>query len=404
MSHSVLLIAVGHYPLNMAGAHRPAKLAKYLPEFGWTPVMLCARWTPENSDGCYDPVLAAKPDICRTVRVPYPAPSRNKAGRGIAYASEILFPYRAPFGFTRRMLAAAEQLVASEKFDVIWSTWYPGPVHYVASQLARRHGLPWVADFRDIPDQSFSPYRLRYTLKREVQLCRWAKAITTVSQPLADTLARRYQAPVHVVLNGFDPDDYPVGEGVDADKFTICYTGIIYSHRDPRPVFAALDRLAEAGDLDLQDVRVVFYGTPRVQIGPLLEGYRCGGSVECHDRIPFAEVVRCQQRAAVLLSLSTADVAGIMTSKIFNYLAARRPILDVPGGDVTRQLLNETQAGRSAASTAEIAGVLRDWYKEWKRTGTVAYRGIPERVARYSHKGRAEQFAHIFESVAGTSR
>jgi len=399
MNKKVLLIARNFYPSNATGSHRPGKLAKYLPEFGWTPVVLCAEWTPENSGDEYDPILAAQPDVCRTVRVPYPAKPSSKIGRVAYWTLPILFPYRAPLGFTRRMLASAEDLVRHEPFDVIWSTYMPGLTHYVASRIARRHGIPWVADFRDIPDQVFRPLRLWHTVRQEVRACRWAKAIVTVSQPLADCLARRYRAPVHVIPNGFDPDDFPPRPNEPHAKFAISYFGHLAYPQDPRPFFAALDRLMESGRMNAEDVEVRFYATSPRTLKPLVEGFACRRIVQCHPRVPYEEMVLLAQRSAVLLLVGSGKYEGITTSKIFNYLAAGRPTLDVPGSAVTREILEETGAGAWAADAAGIAGLLSRWYDEWKETGTVAYHGIPEKIARYTRKEQTGQLARIFDSV-----
>jgi glycosyltransferase involved in cell wall biosynthesis len=400
MNKKVLLIAHHFYPSNASGAHRPAKLAKYLPHFGWTPVVLCAEWTPENSGNMYDPLLTAQPDVCRTVRVPYPAKPSSKVGRAIYWTSPVLFPYRAPFGFTRRMLAAAEDLVRQEHFDVIWSTYMPGLTHYVASRIARRYGIPWVADFRDIPDQDFGPWRLRHTVRQEVRACRWASALTATTTRQTERLASRYDKPAYAVFNGFDPDDFPPGRKVDPDKFTIRYFGGLSEHRNPRPLFLALDRLAEVGEVDLNEVRVEFYGASPGVVSASATGCRCCTSLVCHGRIAHAEVIELQQRSAGLLLLKLPEAGESIPAKVFEYMGSARPILNVPGdGDIVDALLHETGAGISAESPKEIAKALRRWYEEWKATGTVVYRGIPEKIARYTRREQAGQLARIFDSM-----
>jgi glycosyltransferase involved in cell wall biosynthesis len=395
----VLLIAQAYYPCGISGAHRPAKMAKYLPQYGWTPTVVCADSQP-GQDPLYDPLLAARPDVCRVVRVPYPPRPALKAMRGLDLAMGILFPYRAPFGFSRDMLDAAERLVAEEHYDAVWSTCWPGLTHYVANRLKRRHGIPWVADFRDLPDQDFPFLKLKYTVRAEVRLCRTADALVTVSRPLADTLARRYRVPVHAILNGFDPDDYPPAEPAPCPTFNIGYFGILYRDRDPCPLFAAMDLLLKRGDVEPGSASIQFYGDSLQYVGERIRQFQCYPMIEVHQRVPHEEMVRLQQRAAVLLLLSGEASRGVMTAKIFGYLAARRPILDIPGGDVTKPLLLESRAGACGATPEEIAAVLLKWYKEWKQTGTVAYNPDVEKVGRYSRQQQAGELAQVLESVA----
>ena len=403
VSKHVLMIGRAYPPLNASGAHRPAKLAKYLPAFGWTPVVLCAGWTPENSwGGFYDPLLAARPDVCRTVRVPYPARPSSLVGRATDQLLPMVFPYRAPFGFTRRLLAAAEALVRRETFDALWSTYKPGLSHYVASRIARRHGVPWVADFRDIADQyDLGVWRFRHEVRQEVLACRWASAVATVSRPLADRLAARYPVPVYVIPNGFDPDDFPPAPDGPLATFTISYFGAVYGERNPRPLFEAIDRLAASNQVRFEDVQIRFYGSRADHVERMAQPYECRRIVECLPRLPHGEMVRAQQQSAVLLLLSHRTFPGLVTGKVFDYLGAGRPILDVPGGGVTGELLDETRAGIGVGDPQEIAQVVHQWYEEWKATGTVAWRGVPRRIAAYSRKEQAGRLAQVFDSLCG---
>jgi glycosyltransferase involved in cell wall biosynthesis len=404
MSRKALLISEGYYPGNFPGANRAAKLAKYLPQSGWTPVVLCAAWTPENAGECYDPHLAAQPDVCRTVRVPYPSYPATKIGRGLWIAARLLFPYRAPFSFTRGMLAEAQRLIEGDEFEVVWSSYPYGVNHYVASQVVRRCGIPWVADFRDLPDQAFENWKTRRAVKAETRVCAAAKVLTATCQPQVDKLSLRHAAPAYVIPNGFDPEDYSDAQVTASDKFTIGYFGILYTYRDPRPLFAALDLLESRGAIDPADVRVRFYvGAETGIIRDRLEGFRCGRLVECMPRVPVQEMCRLQQESVVLLNLKSPEAGGSVPSKLFDYMASRRPILNVPGDrDVVDAILEETRAGVTAGDPEAIARALETWYGEWKRTRWVACPGIPEKVARYSRQVQAKRLAEVLDSISGS--
>jgi glycosyltransferase involved in cell wall biosynthesis len=403
MSKRVLLIAEYYYPSNAAGAHRPAKLAKYLPQFGWFPTVLCADIRPGDFYGFYDKDLAARADVCRTVRVPSPSLG-PKWKRAILRAEWRLWPYKAPILFTRKVMAAAEALAADRPFDAVWSSYGPAWAHTVAGRLAAGLGIPWVADFRDLPDETTPNATQRKTVKEEVRVCASASALVTVSDALAERLRTRHGVPVHVISNGFDRDDYPAEEAGKSDLFTIDYYGIVYSSaglvRDPSPLFAALDMLVARGEIDPEKVRVRFFGTDPEALAPWVGGYRCKAAVEAMPRVPYPEMVRLVQRSVVLLLLSTPGAKGIATSKLFEYLGAGRPILNVPGdGDVVDRIVAATQAGATAGDPEAIARVVKTWYDEWRQTGWVAGRSIPEEVARYSRRGQAGQLAAILDSL-----
>ncbi len=399
MAKRVLLITRAFYPLNASGAHRPAKLAKYLPDFGWTPVVLCPDWTPESSPQYYDSSLAARPDVCRTIRVPYPKEPKGRLGRALRRMAETIWPYRAPFGFARRLLSAADTVVRKERFHALWSTYTPGLTHYVAGRAAKRHGIPWVADFRDLPDIDLRGFQLQRHVKGEVRACRNASALVTVSTPLAEVLQSRHRAPLHVIPNGFDPQDFPEPQDRVSDRFTVGYYGTVTAYEDPTPLFGALDRLSDQGKVDLQDFRLNFFGSRPERISELSGRFRCREVVDVHPRVPYGEMIRLQQETTVLLLLSTSIHKGVTTGKVFDYLGVGRPVLDVPGGDVTTDLLADTDAGVSASDVGEVTRALKMWYDEWKSSGTVAFRGRPDAIRRYSRREQAGQLARILDAV-----
>ena len=213
------MISRAFYPNNASGSHRAAKLAKYLSRFGWEPTVVCPDWNVDNSRGCYDAVLAGSPEVCETVRVPYHSGGGGLVSRFCSRVGPALMPYRYPLRLCRSMCQVVEQLAASRQsvdataFDAVWSTYTPGLDHYVASRVRQKYRIPWVADFRDLPDQTYDNWQIRRMVRAELRHCQRADAIVTTSSTLAGRLATRHHAPVHVILNGFDRDDFSVEPG-----------------------------------------------------------------------------------------------------------------------------------------------------------------------------------------------
>jgi len=400
VSGRVLFVTVGFYPNNAAGAHRPSLLAKYLPEFGWTPVALCADWTPENSAGCYDPQLAARGDPCETIRCAYATPPTTRVGKVWDKGLRWAYPYRYPLRLGRIMLPAADAAISNEHFDAVWSTYRSGLNHYVASRIARKHNIPWVADFRDLPDQAADSRKAGRIVRAETRACSHASALVATTPGQARILRTRYSAPVQVIYNGFDPEDCVSGDPHRSDKFTIVYSGLISQHRPPQPLFAALDLLRKEGAVDVNDFSVRFYGPPRSQINALLGRFECRDVVESHGRVAHDEIMHLQRQAAILLLLKSPEAGESVPLKLFNYLAVGRPILNIPGdGGSVDEILDETRAGRSLGDPAEIAACLERWYGEWKASGTVSYDGIPAKIAKYSRRQQAGQLTAILDDI-----
>ena len=125
--------------------------------------------------------------------------------------------------------------------------------------------------------------------------------------------------------------------------------------------------------------------------------------VETPEWAPQDQVRRAQRRSQALLLLHWGGEreAGIYTAKLFEYLAARRPILQLggPRGVITR-LLDETGAGLHVTTPEGLEAVLLGWWREIADEGRVRWRGDPESIARYSHRRMAREFAGLLDRVS----
>ena len=404
----LLMLAEFYPPNSVAGAHRPAKLAKYLSRFGWSPVVLCGAWTAENCEGTYDPSLEGK-DSCPTIRLPRPAPSYTIPARILR---RIVRPFSSPQlypkSFGRALLREAKGLCQRERFDALWATYSPGSTLATASAIREKIGIPWVADFRDLFDyQRHSRRRLAALHRWEIRTCRNASAIVTVSEALAESLRKRHECPVYVLPNGFDPEDYPPASATTpAPCFIVRYFGIIYPARqDPMPVVRAINLLAQRG-LGPKDIRVEFYGaTSDLLEREMVDACDRQGMVTWKQRVPQEDMVRLQQNAGALLVLSCPGERGILTSKVFGYLAAGRPILNVPGdSDALDALISETGAGVTLAQPQEIAATLETWLRRHRESPSFSLAPKADGIARYSRVAQAQALASILDSaVRGNS-
>jgi hypothetical protein len=118
--------------------------------------------------------------------------------------------------------------------------------------------------------------------------------------------------------------------------------------------------------------------------------------------VPRDIALEKQRESQLLLLLKWNDPKrrGVYTAKIFEYLAARRPLLAVGGfPDVVDQLLNETKAGVSGQTEEDIKTVLLRLYREYKSTGAVGYNGNEAEINKYSHREMARKFATVLDGL-----
>ena len=400
MKKRSLLLSQYYYPCNAPGSHRCAKLAKYLPRFGWKPVVLCAEAVPENSLGLYDTRLEGQ-DPCETIRVSYPHyPIRTVQGLIEYFILDRYARQISPWALYRRMMERGREVLKQQRFDVLWATSPSIMTLNVAGRLAKEFGLPFVADLRDLVHETHTKPDItcRWQTRLEMKVCKAADALIIVTEPLGQWLAERHDVPVHVIPNGFDPDDFPPVDDRKTKHFDIVYAGSVYSGRNPTPLLDALDIILEEGH-DISKLRLQFYGVDDFTLAPFIDGRRCRDVTFVEDRIPLHDMIRVMQRASVLLLLSHVQ-PGILPYKIFEYLAAGRTVLSIPGDNSsTDNLLRETAAGVSSADPAEIAVLLKRWYAQWQAEGELPFRGKPDKIAQYTRIKQAQRTAEVLDSL-----
>lgn len=340
----------------------------------------------------------------------------TQRGRVVSMLSEwyraVLNVPDAQIGWLPFALRAGRRLIEERRPDLLFASFSPATALLAAHRLSRRYGIPWVADLRDLwmENHFLPPGGVRGQLERRLErrVLGSASGLVTVSEPLAETLRRKFAAPVAVVTNGFDPPDYPdTRPPVDAAApLRIVYTGFIYPGRyDPRPLFAAMRTLA--GEAGGDAVRVVFHGRYNAQaLREMAAEAGVADRVEVNEPVPYRESLRLQREADVLLLLTFNDPAqpGEYSGKLFEYLGAGRPILAVGwGGNVAGQLIRERGAGAVADEPEEIAAALRKWMCEKRRTGTIAPApaGASAGFSRQEQTARMEQF--LQDVLGGTA-
>jgi glycosyltransferase involved in cell wall biosynthesis len=428
---NVLLVTYSYPPVERSGARRPAALAKYLPRFGWRPLVLAPKidggsardseWIIETD---YRDVLAdwkarLHLDRRRGLHEQFRLTLSKQAGTdkphtlAIAVLKNLLTYPDVTKGWIPYALEAIESLRRqNQKIDAMITTFPPASSHLIGAKAKRILGCPWIADFRDLWTQDITTMRPRdlqfLQVRLEKRTLRRADMLVAVSDPWADRLRLRYRShEVVSIPNGFDPDDFSPRPEL-TQKFTITYAGVLYQgQRDPTVLFAALRELIQDKVIPLEDVRVRFYAPPEPWLAPLVQSYQLEPVVELNGLIPRKEVLQREMESQLLLLLSWTNPKdnGLHTGKLFEYLGARRPILAIGGnrGAMT-QVLDETRAGMHLSSKEEVRSFLTCTYGEFKRGGEVVHRGDASAISRYSHVEMSRSFANTLDRLTGVPR
>ena len=422
----VLIVSYFFPPRPAVGSLRLKGLAKYLPEHGWAPVILTAA-LPAEPDRSFNVIQTAYPgstsDYWKGKLLLTPGkgfqeqigvPAAQREGKKPLttklvniFKSVVAYPDEekrwVPFAIN-----AGLNLLQNTKIDAIISSSGPYICHLIAKELKARHGLPWIADLRDLWTQnhyySYGFPRLFFERRLELNTLGLADALVTVSDPLAQKLKSLHRNKrVLAITNGFDIDD--VASEPLTKEFTITYTGQLYQgKRDPALLFQAISELIAEGLIDGSQIRIRFFGEAPYWLEQEIIHYQLSKVVSLHSKVP-RDVALCKQREShVLLLLNWDDPSekGVYTGKVFEYLAAKRPILALGGpGGVVEELLNETSTGIHINALDDLKVLLKLWYQEFKLRSSVSYNGAWDAIEKYSHREMARKFAHLLDEVTG---
>jgi len=400
------LLVTGNFPpVNDPSSRRAAGLAKYLACFGWEPTVLTAMpfdgQRLMSAEDANRSVGLDESQIVRAVVPPQPQP-RNWFGRKwFPLQMWLSLPGGWDRAWAKRVLARADGHCSGA--SAVWATAPFYETFLVASALGKRLGIPWVADFRDIPEQLLvaCPAWFRaLAWWRAGRLCRDSARVTTVSKPLADALQARQSVPVAVIPNGFDPDWVPARPvATDRSVFRIVYTGNVFGPEDPLPVLRAASDLIGDGTIPGGRIEVVFYGAAPGRVHGSEHG-RLLKRARVEPFLPLSDVIRVQREATVLLVLGWPGTRGVLTTKLFEYMAAGRPVLAYPRDpEGIDEVLSATGIGRSCDSLAELKATLLAWYREWEAAGDIRLSRNQGEIRQWSRKEQAGQLAAVLDSV-----
>lgn len=412
---------------------RSWKLTKYIPDFGWDPIVLTSE-TKEKNWHCPLPdcqthyiqnklflekaVFLTKSKLFRETQLPLSIDSLSVESKEKTPLRNVALKIKKTleecFAFPDHMLQwqrkaffHGKEIIKKEKPLLIMSTASPFSSHLIASKLSKEFGIPWVADYRDLWTQrdiyNHTHIRHFFEQKLEQKTLQQASAITIVSEPLAKTLEDFLNKGVSVITNGFDQEDYsfPIEQ---SKVFSIVYTGKFHKiKQDPSPLFEAISCLLREGGILKEKIELHFWGTdPRTL--PLENLSQDVIDVTTfHPKVPINRSIAEQKKATILLyaNWNNCSEKGVYSGKIFEYLGARRPILSIfrNPDSVVDKLLEETKAGVTLSSSEEIQKALKEWYDSFYSKGEIPYYGVEEKIAQYTRRRQAEQFSEIFNKL-----
>jgi glycosyltransferase involved in cell wall biosynthesis len=413
----VLLVSFYFPPAGGGGVQRPLKFATHLPELGVETHVLA----PDDPKWIHRDDELQPPTLAWVHRARYVGTSGRKPAEELHGTQGLVRLSKQAQLFGRRFLVpdenvswnltaipAAIRIVRSEKIDVVVTTSPPSSVHLIGAAVKKATGVKWVADLRDSlvahPHRRAERMLVRAKEQGEHAVARLvasqADAITCVSEAIADEICERSpRGPVTTIANGSDFDDFAGLERRTSDRFRLTHTGSFFGKRDPRPFLAALKQSG------LEDVVVRFLGDFRSADREWAETLELGDRLEL---IPYAtrrrslELQRDSEALLLLIPEAGGRGKGVLSGKVFEYLAAERPILAVvPPEGAAAELIRDAGAGVVVApdDVDGMAAALRELHASW-RDGTLETPPLSDEWRRkVSRRTRSEDLVRVLERV-----
>ncbi len=214
------------------------------------------------------------------------------------------------------------------------------------------------------------------------------------------------QEKVNLLENGFDRADFAEASpaSLPVDRFTIVYTGSFYSQGlTPNNFLHALTRAIEDQRLPKAKIQVLFIGNISHQVDEVIERLGLTDLVKLMGYLPHHDSIAHLLAANLLLLIIGGNPAskGVLTGKLFEYLAASKPILALAPDGTAADLVHEAQAGLVVPpdDIPAITNALVEMYTRWSQ-GRLDITPRPEVVARYERRNQTARLAQLLDQIS----
>ena len=427
----VLIITYYWPPSGGSGVQRWLKMSKYLPENGWQPVIYTTKDAEYPiTDLTLEKDVAPEAEIIRRpilepynfykkflgikkqekIKVGFASESKKtgwKEKLSVWIRGNFFIP-DARCWWVKPSVRYLKKYLKEHPVDAIISTGPPHSMHLIAMKLKKRIDIPWIADFRDpwteidfYDELHLSRCANRKQHKLERQVLTQADEVVTVSWNWAKGLERLGDRKVQVIQNGYDWVFDPAEEKPTlSEAFTLTHLGVIGPARNAPTLWQALQELKDEINDFNKALKIKLVGQVDQSVFENLKTCGLTENTEPIAHVSHDEVKRIQDASQVLLLLvnNAPNAKGILTGKLYEYLASGRPILAIgPEDGDAAQLLKETHAGFIVdfENKEKMKEVIKELYQNYLGNG-LPFNDNKE-IEKYSRKALAGEYAALLE-------
>lgn len=423
----VLIIAYYWPPAGGPGVQRWLKFVKYLPDFGFQPIV----YIPENptypiiDEGLMSEVSDKAVIIRKKIKEPYGFASifskknTKKISSGIiphqkkqSLVQKLLLWIRgnvfipdARVLWVKPSVKFLEKYIVEHGIETIITTGPPHSLHLIGLNLKNKLSLKWIADFRDpwttigyhkalkLSDSASNKHK-----NLESQVLNTADLVLVTSETTKAEFQALTTKPIEVITNGFDVEKVEK-QSLDA-KFTIAHIGSFLSERNPRILWKCIKEIIKENPSFKADFELKLIGAVSQEVLDTIAEFRLDQYVNNLGYVSHKEAIAHQRKSQVLLliEIDSEDTKSIIPGKLFEYMVSERPIIAIgPEGSDFESIIKSTNTGvfHQYDEADKLKATILGFYNDFKH-GSLKANAIG--LQQYSRKKLTEKLASILNS------
>ena len=415
-------------PAGGPGVQRWLKFVKYFKEFGVEPIV----YIPENPnyplvDENFSAEIPSNVEIIKhPIKEPYrfakffskkktkqmssgiiPKKDSTAIEKLMLYVRGNFFIPDARVGWVKPSVKYLSDYLENNDVDVVITTGPPHSLHLIGMQLKEELNVKWIADFRDpwTTIHYHKSLRLNKTSEKkhkalEAAVLNTADVVTVTSPTTKKEFEKITNKPIEVITNGFD-----ITEEVNYNrdlKFSISHIGSLLSERNPKNLWYILAEICKKNTSFKKDLELKFAGAVSDEVKESLSEFNLDENSKFLGYVSHSEALKLQNESQVLLlvEINSAETRAIIPGKLFEYLAAKRPIIALgPNKSDIEAIVDETKSGRffDYSEDKELKNEILRLYDQYK-TGDLQI--ASEGVDRYSRRQLTKQMSALIKDVS----
>ena len=427
----ILILCNDFPPLNSIGARRPASWFRWFKKFGAEPIVITKQWNaevelPEDvlKNSSLGKNSTEENEYGKIIRVPVKlippeklflkyGSEKKKYQRKFLTLVYKLFSF-CSFGFDKHkgIYEAAKEFLQKEKADAILITGEPFVLFRYGYLLSKQFKIPWIADYRDgwklnhvnrFNTGLLNRFLRSWEFQFEKKFVRSCAGITAPDNYLGNALRELHHKKYFAVFNGFDKMQQPVAS--NSKTLLLTHTGTLTKGQRVEFLLQAVlelhcEKKIIEGDLHIQFTGLDYYSEQAARVKNFSS--EISAYIKSTVRLPREQALAINSSSDFLIALTEENYQAIF-AKVYDYLAAQKPILVLPvDNGLLSNLISETKTGISFSSKDELKKFLIEQI-QWKKSGNALMQISPdkEKVLFYTRENQARRMVQHIKELTG---